>query len=401
MKKILMIILVLHYCYVVLSQTINTSDSIKSYVDFLKGGTFLSSKEYVLKSFEKKDIVILSERHHQELTQYELIVDIIKDERFKGNVYTEAGVYNAKDKINEFLAKEGLSKDEKENELLKIYRNIDYDIIWDKYNYYYLLNSIYEINQNRKNDDKIFLIPLDIDFSWDSVKCPSQYNMFMTMMETQVIDRNKIMGDHFVRAYSNSKYNNPNKAKALVILNTYHGYTKIPVFLPFPTMPRTLSSAEYIYKTFPNATKGILINGYSFSTISKFVAGGKWDAAFKIFGKKDFAFDMKDTPFGKTIFDMYRFGGSFDTVNFEFIFDGFVYYMPIDDWKLAVGIPNIVSTEFNEEFYRRCSMSDDISIDDVKKSTEVKEYIEQINNLNISKPSVLDELNTEIGKWIK
>jgi len=384
------------------SQSIQTNDSIKIFVDYLTKENHLSSKEYLLQSFEKNDIIVLSERHHQEIKQYELIIDVIKDERFKGNVYTEVGVYNSKEKINDFLKKEGLSKEEKETELLTIYRNLDYEPVWDKYNYYYLLSSIYDINQQRKENDKIFLFPLDVEFCWDSIKCPAQYLMFQDMMETNVIDRNRIMGKHFIKAYGNSKSNNPNKKKALVILNTYHGYTRIPTFLPLPSMPTVYSTGEYIFKTYPTITKGILINGYSFSNISKFVAGGKWDAAFKITGNKNIGFDLKNTPFGTTTFDMYNFGGKqFSTVNFEYIFDGFIFYSPIEDFELAVGIPNIFNNkEFIEEFYRRTAFEENITIDEAKKSKEINDYIETVNNLKIGKVQEIDELNKAISNWL-
>jgi hypothetical protein len=371
-------------------------------VEYLKRGNFSSPKDYVLKSFDEKDIVILSERLHPEFKQYEMIIDILKDDKFKGNVYTEVGAFNSRKQINEFLLKEGLSKDEKETELLKIYRNIDYLPIWPNYNFYYLISSIYDINQKRSEQDKIFIIPLDVEFSWDSIECSRQYNVFNPMLSTYVIERDLIMGKHFIQAYLEARYFNKNKSKALVILNTFHGYTRIPTYLPLPTQPFIYSTAEYIFKTFPKSTKGILINGYSSSTISKFVASGKWDAAFKVIGNKNIGFDLKDTPFGATKFDMYNFGGrDFQTVNFEYIFDGFVFYEPIENFELAKGIPNIFKDKvFKEEFYRRIAMEENITIDEAKLSKEIKEYIEAINVLTINKVQVLEELNKEINKWL-
>jgi len=264
MKKIATtFLIVLGFCTAVLAQTL-PNDSIKPYVDFLNSKTFLSPKEYVLKSFEDKDIVVLCERVHAEIKQYEMIVDILKDERFTGNIYTEVGVFNAGNEINEFLLEENLSDGEIKEHLLKILRNLDMFSLWPNYNFYYLLENIYLINQQRGLTEKIKLIPLDVVFSWDSIKCDEQYNMFYEMLEPQnnlppVIDRNAIMAKHFIRKYYMEKYYNPNKQKALVIMNTYHAYTRIPSYLPLPTEPNLYSTAEYIYKTYPNSTKGILI----------------------------------------------------------------------------------------------------------------------------------------------
>jgi hypothetical protein len=370
------------------------NDSIKSYVDFLKDTTFLSPKEYILKSFEEKDIIILTERLHPEFKQYEMIIDIIKDKRFTGNVYTEVGIFNAGKQINEFLQKEGLSAIEVKEQLLDIYRDIDYTPFWVNYNYYYLLENIYWINQQRQPTEKIKLYPLDVTFSWDSIKCSEQYLMFMDMLESNIIDRNSIMAEHFIDKYTQEKFINPNKKKALVIMNTYHGYTRIPKYLPYPTRPFTYSTAAYIYKTFPNSTKGILINGISNSY--ELVANGKWDAAFKFTGNKKIGFDMKDTPFGKTKFDMYIFGGSdYESVNFDFIFDGFVFYEPIENFELIFGIPDICADKaFVTELYRRLLMIKGMDENDCK------DYVEEFNIKKIEKLSDFDKYKDMIDRWL-
>ena len=155
------ILIFIGFCSVVCSQKL-PNDSIKSYVDFLSSKTFLSPKEYVLKSFEEKDIIVLCERLHPEFKQYEMIVEIIKDKRFTGNVYTEVGVFNVGQQINEFLLKENLSTIEIKEHLLSIFRNLDMFSLWPNYNYYYLIESIYQINQQRQLNEKIRLIPLEI-----------------------------------------------------------------------------------------------------------------------------------------------------------------------------------------------------------------------------------------------
>ena len=405
MKRILTTILIsIGFCSAVFTQKL-PNDSIKPFIDFLNGKTFLSPKEYVLKSFEEKDIIVLCERLHPEFKQYEMIVEIIKDKRFTGNVYTEVGVFNTGKPINEFLLKENLSEIEIKEHLLAIFRNLDMFSLWPNYNYYYLIESIYQINQQRQLNEKIHLFPLDVMFSWDSIKCNEQYNMFLDMMEPQnnfppVIDRNTIMAQYFIRKYDQEKHSNPYKKKALVIMNTYHGYTRTPMYLAHPTEPNTYSTAEYIYKTFPNSTKGILINGISNSW--KLVANGKWDASFKFTGNKNVGFDMKDTPFGKTKFDMYNFGGNaYETVNFEYIFDGMVFYEPIENFELVVGIPGILDDKaFLTEFYRRISMEERITIEKAMSSKEIKKHIEYCNVKKVNKIDDLDKFNDMVNKWM-
>jgi hypothetical protein len=62
----------------------NCEDSkFDKYVSFLNTQN-TSAKDYVLQLFEKYNIVILCERDHRDMTQYNLIYDIVSDERFLG-----------------------------------------------------------------------------------------------------------------------------------------------------------------------------------------------------------------------------------------------------------------------------------------------------------------------------
>ena len=405
-RKATTILIFIGFCSAVFAQTL-PNDSIKPFVDFLCDKTLLSPKEYILKSFEEKDIIILCERDHREFKQYEMIVDIIKDKRFKGNIYTEVGVFNSGKLINNFLLKENLNEIEIKEQLLEIFKNLDMFSLWPYYNYFYLLENIYKINQGRVLTEKIQVFPLDVMFSWDSIKCKEQYNMFNDMMEPQnnfppVIDRNTIMAQHFIRKYFQEIYLNPNKQKALVIMNTYHGYTRIPQYKPLPTEPFNYSTAAYIYKTFPNSTKGIMINYYPTSENPILIANGKWDAAFRFTGNKNVGFDLKNTPFGKTIFNMYNFGGSdYETVNFDYIFDGFVFYEPLENFELIVGIPGIFDDKaFVSEFYRRTSLEDNITIEEAISSKEINEYMAVCNVKKIEKINNLDKFNDLINQWM-
>lgn len=407
MKKIVTTILISLGIYFALYSQQIPHDSIKVFVDFLSCQTLLSPKEYVLNSFEEKDIIVLSERDHREIKQYEMIVDIIKDNRFTGNVYTEVGVFNAGKQINEFLLKENLSDIEIKESMLAIFRNLDMFSIWPNYNFYYLIESIYQINQGRQLNEKIRLFPLDVMFSWDSIKCDEQYNMFFDMMEPQnnfppILERNVIMAQHFIRKYNQEKYYNPNKKKALIIMNTYHGYTRIPSYIPLPTEPSIYSTAEYIYKTYPNSTKGIMINYYPTSEKPVLIADGKWDAAFKFTGNKNVGFDLKNTPFGQTKFEMYNFGGNaYETVNFEYIFDGFIFYEPFENFELVIGIPGIFDDEtFVAEFYRRTSFEEGISLEEAISSKETNEYMKELNEKIKYEIENIEIFNNSINKWL-
>jgi len=104
------------------------------------------AKEYIIGLYDKYDIVILQERDHRELTQYDLIIDIVGDSRFierVGNIHMEVGTSNSFDLINNFLQNDSIPEEEITNNILNIIRNNDFEPLWEKYNYPYFIENLY------------------------------------------------------------------------------------------------------------------------------------------------------------------------------------------------------------------------------------------------------------------
>jgi hypothetical protein len=88
-----------------------------------------------------------------------------------GHVFTEVGVCNQTDNANRVLKNNYSSEDDFIHDLRNLYhRDIDYEIIWEKYNYWYFLNSIYRINKHLPQDQKITLHLTDIPFDWNECR---------------------------------------------------------------------------------------------------------------------------------------------------------------------------------------------------------------------------------------
>lgn len=373
---------------------------IKPFVSYLENHKFPSAKDYILEKFKSNDIVILSERDHRDITQYEFIIEVLKDESFKGNIYTEVGCRNNFNAINPFLLNDKLTEDEAEKALLAIYRNLDYEIIWDKYNFYYLLRSIFEINKSRNNKDKIKLYPLDLYFDWNEITCHSHYYFFYESINSSVIDRDVSIGKQFVSNYEFAKNHNPERSKALVILNTYHGYSQIPTYLPLPTEPKIYSAAQYIFKTYPSTTFNIYINFFKQTSDGSLSNNGLFDAAFKISRKDNLGFDLKNTPFGNSTFDLYDFGGDYDkNVKFDYIFNGMIYYKSIKEMKFVVGIPNIYPKEYEWQFYERLSIVEGTPLEETIINN--KEYLEEVNSKKTFylEDSIIKRIDEQINFW--
>ncbi|PIE77955.1 MAG: hypothetical protein CSA15_10315, partial [Candidatus Delongbacteria bacterium] len=102
-----------------------TDNEIKPYVEFLRNEN-TSAKDYIIDIFKEKDLVLICERFHPEFTQYELIVELCKDDRFiknVGNIFIEVCTRNYYPEVDQFLKDKDLSKVEIDSLLKEIARN--------------------------------------------------------------------------------------------------------------------------------------------------------------------------------------------------------------------------------------------------------------------------------------
>jgi hypothetical protein len=389
------------------AQTVIKNDSIKPYVNFLENNKLLTAKEYILSKFETYDIVVLSERLHHDMTQYDVILDVVKDERFKGHIYTEIGHVNLSERFNNFLLNSSFTQEEKERELLNIYRDLAPTFTWGAYNYYHLLSEVWEINKNRKTEDKILIFPTDFPFDYSEMQTHREWTIHLRFIQRGYFHqryRDQIMGWNFVEFYETVK---KEKRQALVIQNSSHGYKQMPTYLPLPTRPFIGITGEFIYKTYPDKTFFIYINSLNFDNL-KLSADGIIDAAFEYTQKFNVGFDLKDTPVGNTKFDLFDFGnwfgGEFDTnINYDYIFDGMIFYKPLREMVIKVGVPNLYTKENEDMFLKRVMLTLNKTLEDDKEF--IDELLEQLNNFPYEIP--LDEWfdveiwDKQIKKWIE
>ena len=329
------------------SFTFSQNSEIKPYVDYLKKIEKKSAKDYILQKFQHHDIVILCERHHGDLSQYELIKEIISDEYFKKNVknlFTEIGVINLNPEINNFLQTKGLDSDYVEKKLNEFQLNGSFWALWENYNYHYLLRTIYDINNN--SNDQISYFPSDVEFDWSQVKDSADY---LREMEVETEPRDSLMAYNIINSYEKIK---PNKSKkALIIMNYRHAFKMHTI----SNGKLNKNATKYLFDYFGNRATNILISQAIFIKKDKdyvysLIQNGKWDASFKSLDIKNVGYDFNNNVFGKDNLDMWAYHS---TMKYEVAFDGFVFYRPIEEYNLVVGFDGLIPKESEEEFLRR------------------------------------------------
>jgi len=375
MKKLLFLsILILS------SSTFSQNSEIKPYVDYLKKIEKKSAKDYILQQFQDHDIVILCERNHGDLSQYELIKEILSDEYFKKNVknlFTEIGLINLYPEINNFLKTRGLDSIYVERKLNEFQRNASFWSTWDNYNYHYLLRTIYDLNNN--SDNQISYYPSDVEFDWSQVKNIEDY---VREQDFEIEPRDSLMAYNIINRYE--KIKTKKNKKALIIMNYRHAFkihTESNGIL-------SKNTTKYLFDYFGKRATNILISPIIFKKQEKdyaysLIQNGKWDASFKYLNIENVGFDFNNNVFSKDNLDMWP---NHIIYTYQNAFDGFVFYRPIEEQKLVLGFPGLIPKDFEEEFLRRFEIN--------QKYNENTSLLKELENIEF-KQSVIKELNTK------
>jgi hypothetical protein len=370
---------------------------IEPYVSFLKEQK-TDPVDYILGLFDTYDIVVLGERDHRDTTQYVLIEKIMSDKRFiekVGNVFTEVGVYNRTEWANKVLHNTYASDGDFEKELRILYRELDFNPIWEKYNFWMFLKSIYKINSNLPEEQKINIHFTDVTFDWSTCRKTSEYKQFEDMIKNE--RRDSIMGENFMKYYNrilNDK--NTSRKKALAIYNSPHSYQGYSYSYDDDKVEREVkSTASYLFKAYPNRVANVMINWFIFHIESgnNLIDQGKWDAAFKVLGNPEVGFNFEGSPMGDCSFDHYPGGIQ---KKYKDIYTGFIFYKPIHEWRIVAGIPDLIDDDFLPELMERYKI---ISPQKKKDPQYLKSYFntKQVYEFHEN----MDSLEFYINEWIK
>lgn len=297
--------------------------SVQKYVDFLNSNQS-DIKDYLFGLFERYDYVILCERHHQEMTQYDMIYDIVTDSRFAdsiGAVFTEIGCIESRDAYKEFVGKDFSSDEEVEKGLAAFMTdNQSIHLLWSNTNWFNFLKKMYYFNHDRARKVEI----LFSDRNW--------------LDRTELDSRDSIMAENII-----STVRSDTLKKSLIIMNYRHAYLTPG------------NCGYYISRAFPDRVANVMINFGSVSTIAMLSSGkeimtparyGKWDVAFEQLGNPDCAFDFDGSPFGEDVFDHFVLPWSpVRALRYKDMFTGFIHYKAPAEWYLSTGYNHIFDEE--------------------------------------------------------
>jgi hypothetical protein len=342
MKKFIILLYIIGITISVNAQ----NQTLKDYVQYINNYSS-TPVEYIFKLFEQSDIVVIGERDHRDTTQYQLILDILKDPRFVkeiGYVYTEVGCVNRTSEVNKLIKGKFQTNEDFMNHLYSYLRTGEvFYPLWEKYNRVLFLKGLYEINRNNRR--KITLGLTDCAFSWNDISSAQEYKDFYYSSACEY--RDSTMAANFAQMFEQQKPKK-GKRKALIITNQPHAINATM------TKKTYLRQGKWLKERYGQDNVKIVIFNwaeYRFYDGKTFplIAGGLWDAAFEVIDCKPIGMDIKGTPFGNTPY----LDPAYKNLRWEDVADGIIYYKPFYETILTAGIPNIIDSGFESEFMRR------------------------------------------------
>lgn len=301
-----------------------------------------SAKDYIIGLFGRYDIVILCERDHREITQYDLILQVIGDDYFKKNVRNacfEIGSCLNNEPLNAFLQGSDLPAEVVADSVLRFQRDAYGAALWEKANYSYYLKGVYHINRTLPEDGRVGIYNLDIGVDWKKA-AEADLRQRDSLVTYQ---RDSMLAANFIRSFTEQTQSR----KALVVLNYRHALLK--------DLFGRKNAGRYIKEAFPDRVANVYLNSFALKLRQGAVEiaaiqDGKWDAAFNLTGKTDLGLDLAGTPFGKDRLDIIPVESDYTFADF---FTGFVYYTPFPDMRSVTGIAGFVNEAFVPELMRR------------------------------------------------
>lgn len=348
-----------------------------------------SAKDYVIGLFDKYDIVVLCERDHREWTQYDLILDIVGDERFVkkvGNIYTEIGNVHHNEDLNAFLHDEKLSAKEVDERTMELHRNAYGAGMWEKANYSYLLKGIHQVNKQLPEEKKLSLFNLDIGIKdWKTATIAE-----IRLRDSLMSQRDSILADNFLHIFPKQK-----SGKALVVLNFRHAFL-CDIF-------GRVNAGRFLAEAFPGKVANVLVSSFALVNDAqnpmKAIADGRWDASFLKTEKPDVGFHLHGSPFGSTPFDFIPIPNNY---KYEDFFTGMVYYGYFFDYRTVSGMKGFVDETFLPELMRRYKIDHEASgRSDLPNPEELMKYYNTVVDIRYKDDPILQKAIQQIQTVLK
>ena len=378
--------------------------AIEKYVRFLETQK-QTPVDYILGLFAKYDIVVLCERAHPETTQYDMICQLASDPRFQqkvGHIFTECGSVSLRPAVEELLTNDQLSEEQAQEKLRAIYRNFNFQVVWDKTNSYDFLQRIAQLNRTLPKESRVHIWPCDVESDWSKITKDNYRRV-----EQQLGQRDKIMADNIAAKFNEIQKSSGTQKRALVIMNYRHAFPHLR--LEAGGQVKDIENMTgFLMAAYPGKVANVMINGTGLLVGQRgnplgatAIQNGKWDAAFIVAGNPNRGFDFKGSPLGGDPFDYFPFPIPV-SYTYQDVFTGFVFYEPLGEHRMSFGVSGLLDSVFTAELVRRCQITGHTgSVEELTK--QVQQWVATVRVSGYDDKEIFpkNECPEKIQQWLK
>jgi hypothetical protein len=362
---------------------------------------------FILEKLNKYDLILFDDALHTSVEPFEFYQDLIKNSDFQKKIkyiFLEAIAINQQPSLDAYFNSET-------NDLQLLYPAFQNDFSgtgWPYKTYFDLLQSIWKINSTLSVQDRFKVVAVNAPTYWDEIKTQKDLELFRLSLSGNDYTMYKIILS-YLDDFKSGK-------KGIFLTNTRHAYKGIKnsenkyylncgTFFYLHNPGRTYSvrfhninlsfeGKKEVDSKIPKTTEGLE------DVIVKWVriGNGIWDSAFEAFGNTPVAFDLKDTPFGKTVYlGNHMRNVAADQTMYD-AYDALIFLAPVETQRQTAKVDLIYTEEYKHELERRSKiLYTKEQLDNILKNYGLKSIRDFIDNYFIYNPEILNPLLHEIG----
>ncbi len=405
MKKIsylLLLVVLFNYGY---SQS-RIDDKLSPYISTLKEKGE-NPVQFILGSLDKNDLILFDDGLHTAVEPFQFYQKLIKNKEFQKKVkyiFLEVVSITQQPALDAYF-------NSKTDDLKLLYPAFQNDFSgtgWTYKTYFDLLETIWKVNSTLPVKDRFKVEAVNAPVYWNEIKTPEDLKLFGLGLSGNDYTMYKIMLSYLDNFKSGEK--------GIFLTNTRHAYKGIKnkdnqYYWDCGTFFHRFSPGKTYSVRFHNITLSFEGRRQIDSTTHVTTQGlegvivkwvrmekGLWDSAFKEYGNRPVAFDLKNTPFGETKYIGNHMLNVAPGQTMYDAYDAFIFLASLEELHQTAMVDFIYTDKFKPELERRLNvLYTKGQLEELLKSNDSSSLRNFIDKNFVAEPEEIQPLVKKIG----
>lgn len=363
---------------------------------------------FITEKLDSFDLIIFDDALHTAVEPFEFYQKLIGNEDFQKKVkyiFLEVVPINQQPALDAYL--ESASGDMEA--LYPAYQNDFSGTGWPYKTYFDLMEAVREVNSALPEDERFKVAAVNAPTYWGEIDTKKDLDFFRLSLAGNDYTMYKVISE-YLDAFKSGK-------KGIFLTNTRHAYKGIKnkegeYYWNCGTFFHRLNPGKAYSVRFhsvnlyfegkkkPKTGRAKTTEGLE-GLIVKWVRmeEGLWDSAFKAFGNRTVAFDMKNTPFGEAEYIGNHMLNAAGGQTMYDAYDALVFLAPLEEQRQTAMAGFIYTGEFKAELARRYRILYTAEqIEDMAGGSSPEALKKYIDARYVSKPEKIQPLVEKIGR---